>query len=134
MRWNHTKWWLLHRPFLKKLHDIKWWIRYRTTHKFHTVKIPTLKPGWYDTDTRLLHASFALLENYVEREKPFNFIEWNDSDDSREMANEIHRLYYWWQRRKREDDLNSIEEEDLRYREETDNLVKLVQMRRGLWT
>jgi hypothetical protein len=133
--WAHYKWWIFHRPFLKKLHDIKWWIKHRTTHKYNMVKMPTLKPGWYDTDTRLLHASCALLENYVERERPFTHVEWNDGDESREIANEIHSLYYWWQRHKRFVGSDAtMQEEDEMYKAETANLVRLMQIRRALWT
>lgn len=42
-------------------------IRYRTWDQYHTV--PTgLKPNYYDADTRMFHASFQLLVDYVEIE------------------------------------------------------------------
>lgn len=44
------------------------WFRYRTTRKYHTINIPTLKPGYYDIDTRLLHGMFSLLVDFVEIE------------------------------------------------------------------
>lgn len=135
---KHGRWFWCRSPVVV-FHDLWWWIKYRTTHRFHFVKITSLKPGWVDTDYRLLHASFTLLENYVEREKPFHIINWNDSDDSREYANEIHALYLWWKKHKIEvenakTEFESVNVEDERYKEETENLIRLMKIRQALWT
>ena len=50
------------------LSDIKWWILYRTIEKYNVIHIKSLKPGYYDTDTQMLHAVFQLLVDYVEKE------------------------------------------------------------------
>ena len=130
-------WWFWSRNPLYVFKDLTWWIRYRTTNRFHVLKMPSMKPGWCDTDGRLLHASFTLLENYVEKEKPFKIIDWTDCDTSREYANEIHDLYLWWKRRKKqimEDHYVSLENEDILYKEETENLIRLMKIRMCLWT
>lgn len=45
-----------------------WWIKYRTTHRYH--KIWTgLEPGWYDVSESMLHANFQMLVDFVEIEK-----------------------------------------------------------------
>lgn len=44
-----------------------WWLRYRTTEKYHVVKTG-LKPGYYDTDHIMIHACFNLLKEFVETE------------------------------------------------------------------
>jgi len=36
-------------------------------HRYHIVKTG-LKPGWHDTDERILHANFQLLVDYIESE------------------------------------------------------------------
>jgi hypothetical protein len=46
-----------------------WWVRYRTINKYHVIKINSLKPNYYDTDTRLLHGMFDLLVDFIEEEK-----------------------------------------------------------------
>lgn len=131
---KHAKWFWCRSP-LRVAHDLWWWIRHRTTNRYHVLRIGSLTPGWWDVDTRLLHASFTLLESYVENEKPFKHIEWNDTDESREHANEIHSLYMWWKWRKSADlDYESLEEENERYNEETENLIRLMKIRMTLWT
>lgn len=88
------------------------WIKHRTINKYHIVNT-RLKPGYHDYDTRLLHSSFSLLEEYVEEIGGIKGIEskidnlykyWEaDSDDvkfdyraSIDVYKEIKRLYIWW--------------------------------------
>lgn len=54
-------------PFSRRYNDIRSWIRYRLFDKYHIVKTG-LKPGYYDADTRILHANMNLLKDYVEVE------------------------------------------------------------------
>ena len=49
--------------------ELIWAIRYRTIDKYHVIKIHSLKPDYYDTDTRLLHGMFDLLVDFIEGEK-----------------------------------------------------------------
>ena len=46
-----------------------WWLRHRFVpkHRYNLVRTG-LKPGYYDQDTRMLHACFALLGDYIEEE------------------------------------------------------------------
>jgi hypothetical protein len=130
---QHIKWFFCRSP-LRVLRDLSWWVRHRTTNRHHVLNLG-LKPGWWDTDTKLLHASFTLLEDYVELEKPFKTIEWNDDDSSREYANEIHSLYLWWKHHKAmSTDSVSWELENANYEEETANLIRLIKIRGTLWT
>ncbi|MEM3097251.1 MAG: hypothetical protein QXU32_00810 [Nitrososphaerales archaeon] len=75
-----------------------WWaIDCRFIHRYNIVKIRSLKPGYYDIDTRMLHAMFDLLVEYVENEKPFDNIDWAAGGDvSVFVAQEIKDLYHWW--------------------------------------
>ncbi len=45
------------------------YLEYRVYRRFNIIKLNTLKPGYYDTDTRLLHGMFNLLVDFVEIEK-----------------------------------------------------------------
>ena len=54
-------------PVLRTYDNVKYWFKYRTTTKHHVVNTG-LKPGWYDTDTRILNANFQMLCDYVEVE------------------------------------------------------------------
>jgi len=49
------------------LHNIAWGIRYRTVRRYHLVNTK-LPPGYHEIDTRMLHANFELLVDYVEIE------------------------------------------------------------------
>ena len=49
------------------LSRIAWSIRYRTVRKYHLVNTK-LNPGYHEIDTRMLHANFELLVDYVEIE------------------------------------------------------------------
>lgn len=80
---------------IKKLQDFIWAIRYRAYMKFHIVKLD-LKPGYHDIDQRLVHANFCLLAEFVEKEKPFEIIDWDSDDGHKAAAKEIKELYKWW--------------------------------------
>jgi|ERR1700691_481442 len=119
-----------------KIRSVSYWFRYRTTQRYHIIKLHGLSPGWYDTDTRILYSCFNLLNDFVEIELSHMFtytrdqIKWRkksskklglkylqeiiDSPESRAIdihsANEQKELYLWWEnRRDRLDPWNSIE-------------------------
>lgn len=130
---RNFKWFWCRHP-ASIIRDLWWWIKYRTTHRNHIIKTD-LTPGWWDCDSKLLYASFAILERFVEREHPFERIVWDDADTTREYANEIHDLYLWWKDRKNKDLVNeNFTEETARYEEETENLIRLMKIRTVLWT
>jgi hypothetical protein len=57
----------LHRPLKYKLRNIYWDIRHRIPGQYwhHTMHLG-LKPGYYDADTKMLHAVFEIVRWYVE--------------------------------------------------------------------
>lgn len=55
-------------PPFSWLRKAKFWLAYRTWDKYHVMKATSLKPGYCDKDTLLLHASFDLLVKFVEEE------------------------------------------------------------------
>jgi hypothetical protein len=51
--------------------DFLYWVdylRYRTTRRYHVVDTKLI-PAYYDADTRILHANFSILVDFVEVEK-----------------------------------------------------------------
>lgn len=68
------------------LRDIYWSVVHRTTKRFNVVHLRTLKPGYYDPDTQILHAVMNLVTDHVEislsvsvlyrSESEVNFKEW----------------------------------------------------------
>ena len=51
--------------FLRPIRNARYWVRYRTTDKYHLVDTK-LKPDYYDTSTIMLHANMELLRDHVE--------------------------------------------------------------------
>lgn len=51
-----------------KVSHAAWWIRHRTTDRFHVIKTG-LPPGFVSVDEQMLHASFTVFKDFVELEK-----------------------------------------------------------------
>jgi hypothetical protein len=67
--------------------------------KANVVKLPKIKwYDYYDIDYRMLHACFELLKHFVDKEHPFETIDWDFTDDHRHAAKEIKELYDWWEK------------------------------------
>lgn len=95
------------------------------------LQIKTLKKGYQDSDNLLLHACFQILVDYVEKEtENFTHIPKTNSDDEI-----IEGLYYWWRRFFEEEKiLVGVLDNEARYQEATQQLVRLMTVRRSLWT
>lgn len=92
------------------------------------LKIKTLgKKTWCDADIVLLHASFQILKDCVEKEDLFNH---SDSYAQSASGRTAKELYDWWEVRSKKDD--SLEDDQ--YEKDTIQLVKLMTIRGGLWT
>ena len=89
--------WLI-KPFRFKTYKKLWyWFLYRTFRRYNIVKISSLPPGYYDIDERLMHSMFDLLVEFVEKEKPFDALDWDGSGEAHAFAaQEIRELYHWW--------------------------------------
>lgn len=70
-------------------------VRYRTTDRYHVVRTD-LAPGYRELDTRMLHASFTLLKDFVEVEMA-NMSRWTCggvSEDTPKWAHMFPNLYW----------------------------------------
>lgn len=91
--------------FGRRLNDAKYWLlwRFHPEHKYNIVKTG-LRPGYYDCDTLMLYACFALLCRYVEDEGGPEELErftakLRDEPCHAEQAgrqSEALALYRWW--------------------------------------
>ncbi len=66
--------------------------------KRYVLKIKSLDKKWHDMDSVLLHASFQILTDFVERESPARRIDWSHSKETRWVWREIKDLYHWWKK------------------------------------
>ena len=98
-----SKWWgktyLFFKHLPTKLENLKYWVTHRTIDKYNKIEIPSLKPGYYDKDTQMLHGMFDLLVDYVECE-----LAWMQL-----ILSEEQRLVPWWQSLKRYRNLHGRE-------------------------
>ncbi len=124
------------RRFKGRLRDAWWWIRHRTTHRYHILDLRrgavdgSYRAGWIDTDTQLEYANVALVRNFVEQELPaFEKAGWSDNEYGYHIR--AKKLYDFWMvrlpgLRKEQDDLDtcafgrqgiedSMTEDELRY-------------------
>ena len=86
---------------VSSIKDAVWYpIIYRTPRRYHILDLRDggngYDIGWHDSDSQILQANFLILKNFVEKEKPFNHIDWDYDDEYRKLGQEIKDLYDWW--------------------------------------
>lgn len=131
------------------------WIRCHTWNRYHVINLKRsggdYEWGWVDRDVAMWLACFTLLCDYVEREAPFEFINWDTDEYHAHAGREIKALYSWWRhgRAREHAELEAIdaewENQDAKwaeYCERVDTLEKkdqemldrLMKVRGYLWT
>lgn len=81
--------------FMSRLIDNFYWgmvHRFHPKNKYNTIKIRSLKPGYYDPDQRILHGCFDLFCEWFEDEN----ISKNIRDDMSTYSRECVDLYHYW--------------------------------------
>ena len=141
--------------FWYRVKDIKWWFLHRFSpwHRYHIVKIG--KPGWSDSDHKMLHACFIIFCDFVEKEDGLENLDYQwkafDEDDNwsgnlsaEEKAKfvaerkfhyeEAKYLYDWWKKVYPVKFKDEVYINNDLYDEETEHLVRLIRIRGVLWT
>jgi hypothetical protein len=96
-----------------------------------TLKIKTLSGDWCDKDIVMLHACFQLLTDCIEDEQLLTGnTDWSHDKEHLDAKKEIEELYRWWNKRKNID--NDLDEEQ--YGKDNEMLIRLIKVRRFLWT
>ena len=145
-------------------------IKCRFFEKYYLLDTRLPKDSWFDTDHKMLYAMMALLLDYIEKEKPFEIINWESDDFHKHAKKEMLEIKDWWDnyenRQKeiekalqkwsdlrtggKEDLLSNInkpeteesqkqndllhELEDKLENEETEMMIRLIKIRKFLWT
>ena len=126
---------------------------------YNIIKINSLPSTWTDRDEVLLHASFQILTDFIEKEKPFEHFNINESQNKEDWL-KLKKLYKWWKKRKSKQEL-AFKKLDLKYpksknteelssgykkyqkiyaldiafyKEDTDKIKELADLRKLLWT
>lgn len=141
-----------------------YWLKSHTYCRFHMLDIRSPRNeydwGYLDADSAMFYACFALLKNYVEREKPFEIVDWGWNKEHKKAAKEIKELYDWWVkgRKDEQDELDRLGEKlyhnwtnrqkrqkDKKWKEyieqvnalegkDQKQLLRLIKIRHFLWT
>jgi hypothetical protein len=64
--------------------------------KAYALKIKKLTGNWHDKDEILIHASFQLLADFIEQEKPEKVVDWSYDSEHKKAWKEMTSLYKWW--------------------------------------
>lgn len=85
----------------RRWRDGRYWIRYRTTDKYHVVNTG-LSPNYYDPDIRMLHVNFQILKDFVEIELASMNSAMSDKDEDEDISKGLRRFgkLLRWRRRK----------------------------------
>lgn len=80
------------------LSNLKWAIihRFHPKHQYNILKPRSLKPGYYDSDTRILHACMDEVSVFVEHEEKYGMTDWNGTKQHKHAWSEMKVIYKWW--------------------------------------
>lgn len=154
---RHSKaYWIV--SLANRIDNFKWWVLHRVhpKYRYHVHKFHRLDPGWHDVDYKMLHACFDFLVEFVEKEDglktlmhQYQYCERDgvfhieDSEGAldqegyelaKHIYNEVRELYDWWK------NTSEAELNDLEFHPDKDNdfctnqLLRLIKVRRYLWT
>jgi len=102
------------------------------------LKIDGLSDRWCDKDHVLLHASFQLLTDFVEKEMMVqDYPDWNATEETKNARKEMEELYVWWQAWRTEritGTSTSFKEDHDNYLQENEMLKRLIDIRMYMWT
>ena len=100
------------------------------------LKIDSLNEKWCIKDIVMLHACFQLFTECIEKENLLNGpTDWNMNDESKKARVEISELYEWWKSRKEKPGKNGLDDlDDVQYHEDNSMLIRLIGIRKYLWT
>lgn len=121
LTWNNLYWgiWV---P-LKRWEPF-YWLRTHTINRYHLVDCRSPQNGynwgWCDISERILYASMNMLVDFVEKEKAFDFLNWDFDECHQQAAKEIKEIYYWWKsgRKQEHDAANKFADDHKVYNED----------------
>jgi len=78
------------------LYDIKFKFKNRFITKSFLIDTKLDKNVWHDTDYRMLYGNMQLLVEFVEKEKPFDIVDYDSCEYDRKVKETIIKIYTWW--------------------------------------
>jgi len=92
--WWHDLW-LYTEPF-STLRDWYYNTRNFLFRRYDLIRTGLSKYEWWDKDGLMLYGMMNLLVDYVEKEKCFEVIVWDEDEHHKKIADEIKIIYAWW--------------------------------------
>jgi hypothetical protein len=97
--------------------------------------INTMNDEWCDKDIVMLHACFQLLTDCIEKESLLDgHVDWEVDNYSKGAKIEIQFLYEWWMERRSKADHGVKDLTNVGYESDDSMLIRLIEVRRYLWT
>ena len=101
MDWYDIKYTFFRLPVIKQLCHAWYWLRTHTYNRYHMIDIRFPRNGynwgWLDRCEGLMFAMFAMLVDFVEKEKAFkSFVDWKGAQCHKDASTEMKNLYHWW--------------------------------------
>lgn len=100
----------------------------------NVLNIESLHDDWCDKDEIMLHACFQLLADCIEKENLWDGgTDWGQDEEHQLAKEELGSLYEWWTLRKHKDQsIHTLS--SAQYDLDNEMLIKLISLRRWLWT
>jgi hypothetical protein len=82
------------------LKNATYWLRTHTINKYHIVD--TRCPdngyswGWIDADHKILLAVMAIFVDFIEKEKPFDTVDWSWNAEVIAVRHDFSKVYKYW--------------------------------------
>ena len=100
----------------------------------NTLHIDTINADWCDKDIVLLHACFQLLTDCIEKEDLNGMTDWTQDEKFASAKLEIDLLYNWWKERVKSEMGERLGLSDKQYEQDNKMLIRLIKIRKYLWT
>ena len=79
-----------------KMHNLWYWFRCKFLHPYNVVKIKSLSQQWHDRDEILAHSCFQVLDDFINKEKIDEIINWDSDPAHRSARNKMDELINWF--------------------------------------
>lgn len=82
--------------FLRKMHNLWYKIKCKFYYKYNTVTAKTLSSTWNDRCDLLPHIMFAILDDFINKEKPGEIINWESDKEHSQAWKDMNNLLKWF--------------------------------------
>jgi len=96
-KWHIFKEWFRDLWGIRHFRDFKYWLKNTFVRKHHIIKTKLPMGQWYDTDTRMLYGMMNLFIEFLEKEEPFETIDYDSNEYWKKVKEDILVVKAWWE-------------------------------------